>query len=105
MKPQQHDVSKLPVWGQDLVSRLERDLAAAREALAAGPADSSVFARVTSEVNTPLGDAHILFQANGVTFWVSFEPASGELDVRCDNGRLAVYPRVTNSVTIKRERH
>jgi hypothetical protein len=105
MKQQQHDVSRLPVWGQDLVRRLERDLAGAREKLAAGPEDSTVFAQRTAETETPLGDSQIKFRHAGVTFTVGFDPAEGELDVRCDNGKLAVYPNVTNSVTIKRERY
>jgi hypothetical protein len=102
---EQRDISKLPVWGQNLVSRLERDLAAAREKLAAGPENSTVFAHRASDVETPLGDAQILFRAGGVRFRVNFDPATGELDIRCDNGKLAVYPNVTNSVTIKRERY
>ena len=101
----QHDVSKLPVWGQNLVLRLERDLADAREKLAVGPADSTVFAQRMAETETPLGDSQIKFRHAGVTFTVGFNPAEEELEVRCDNGRLAVYPNVTNSVTIKRERY
>jgi hypothetical protein len=102
---EQRDISKLPVWGQNLVSRLERDLADARAKLAAGPEDSTVFAHRTYDVETPLGDAQINFRAGGVAFRVGFDPATGELDIRCDNGKLAVYPNVTNSVTIKRERY
>lgn len=102
---QQHDVSKLPVWGQDLVHRLERDLADARAKLAAGPEDSTVFARVMSDVETPLGNSQVTFRAGGVTFQVGFDPSDGELYVRCDNGKLAVYPNVTNAVTLKRERY
>jgi len=101
----QHDVSKLPAWGQTLVRRLEHDLADAREKLAAGPADSTVFACVTSDLEQPLGNVRVQFRNGKARFQVHLDARTGELEVTAWNGRLAVLPQVTNSVILRAERH
>jgi hypothetical protein len=67
--------------------------------------ESTVFARPTYDVEIPLGNPQVLFRAAGVTYCVSFDPATGELMIDAESGRLAVYPNVTNSVTVKQERY
>ncbi len=94
--------AKLPKWAQREITRLECDLAYAKDKLAAGPEDSRVFADPYSDPPRPLGhDTSIDF--------VLGEKWGDKINVRIDgNGikvvggnRLAVIPNASNVVYIE----
>jgi len=68
-------------------------------------ANSTVFACPTYDTEVPLGNSQIVFRSGHLTYRVAFDPATGALVIDAENGRLAVYPTVTNSITVKQERY
>lgn len=93
---------RLPKWAKQELTRLERDLAYAKERLAEGDEDSRVFADPYSDTPRPLGhDTSIEFVLG---------PKWGDkINVRIDGhgikvaggNRLAVIPNASNVVYIE----
>jgi hypothetical protein len=113
MAQQQHDVSRLPVWGQDLVNgkdmeinRLRRDLEDMRRRVAADPEGSDVFADPYGAPPLPLGSGTVIsFSATGKpTEGFIAELVGEDLIVRTQTSgraRLGVFPGASNEVTLK----
>jgi hypothetical protein len=98
-----HDITKLPVWAQHRIAKLERDVEHYQRELRVGPEDSVVFADPYSEAPRPLGDAMVAFQLGD-------DPRDVVRVRRSTNGRLLdvnggdglmVMPRASNSIEIK----
>lgn len=103
MRPER-DITKLPKWAQSELRRLERDLASARETLAAGPEDSNTFADPYS-TRRPLGaDPTILFvlgERDEIRVRVDRDShGRAYLDVNASSGRLMVHPRSSNGIEL-----
>ena len=101
------DVTKLPKWAQQEISRLERDLAYARAKLAAGPEDSNTFAEPYGAAPRPLGTGTLIrFQLGDPEDW------GGYIDAHIEGDRLVVHsghslsvkPWASNVIHVKPER-
>lgn len=97
MKPA-HDRSKLPVWAQRELERLERDLEYNRAKLRQGPEDSVAFAEPYSDAPRPLGpDPHIEFHVGGGKVQVSIK--NDALNIMGMDGIL-VAPQAGNVIRV-----
>jgi hypothetical protein len=109
---QQRDVTRLPVWAQDLINGkdmeidlLRRDLEGLRRQVAADPEGSDVFAN-------PYGTPQPLGSGTVISFSAAGKPTEGfiaelgpdGLVVRTQTGgraRLGVFPGAANEVTLR----
>jgi hypothetical protein len=102
------DISRLPVWAQDLLAEKDMKIARLTQNLeAADPGDSTVFANPHSDFPRPLGkDTHVRFANKDVFFDARFDSEEGVLTVTAiartaRTGGLAIYPEVSNSIRLK----
>jgi hypothetical protein len=107
----QRDVTRLPVWAQDLINgkdmeigRLRRDLEGLRRQVSADPEGSDTFA-------DPYGTPQPLGSGTVISFSASGEPTEGFIAELAENGlmvrtqtsmrtRLGVMPGASNEVAI-----
>lgn len=103
----EHDLTRIPKWARTEIERLRADNAYLSEKLAAGPADSDVFADPYNETPRPLGRGTIIEfgdkdSAGGA--W-NVELRDGELRVSLRSlrlqGAVAVIPWSSSSVRIR----
>ena len=88
---------RLPKWAQRELGRLERDLADVQERLAAGPADSVVFADPYDDAPRPLGDAAVRFHFGRHRVVVRVEEDGLEIN----GSRMLIEPRAANAIVIR----
>ena len=105
----QHDRTKLPVWAQNEISRLERDVEYYKTRLAAGPEDSDTFANPHDDAPTPLGQGTLIqFGVRpGPRFRVRLQDRRGrvdderpELEISADD-MLEIIPWASNVVRVR----
>jgi hypothetical protein len=97
-KPQRN-LARLPKWAQNEITRLRADLEYNEKKLAAGPADSLVFADPYSDTPRPLGNPTVEFGTErGRRFRVRLD-ADGLLEVSSDEG-LKIQPRASNVIRL-----
>lgn len=111
-------VNKLPVWAQDLVWKLTREiqekdklLAARDKELAADPDGSNTFVvtyGISGQPDRPLGKSPLLGfrlrdDARSYEFRVQLV-SDGGLVVDAIGGGLSIEPNVSNSVTVRHKR-
>ena len=106
MRPPKFDRSKLPVWAQREIERLERDIEHYKGVLSHGPEDSRVFADPFSSAPRPLGPNPL------IEFRVGDDSISDRIRVRLEDRnddtriyvsggtRMFIYPLAGNSVEI-----
>jgi len=98
-----HDITKLPRWAQDRIGKLERDLAAERRKLSAGPENSDTFADPYASAPRPLGrHTRIQFVGERDEFHVHIDD-DGELTVHTLTGRLLAMSGAANVMRFKSE--
>jgi hypothetical protein len=102
MAMEQKDISKLPIWAQNKIGKLERDLASARESLAASNGD------IETKISWCDGWPEVWhFIPDRAA--IVFETDNGKIGVRIKNGELyvmaddvlVVIPSSANTVTMR----
>lgn len=98
----QHDRTKLPIWAQKELERLERDVDRYKAKLSEGPEDSRAFLNPYSAAPTPLGsDPRVQFKLGkdrfGHDFEVNLTIDGNLLYVYGSGGRLAFLPNASNT--------
>lgn len=99
------DLSRLPRWAQNRITALERDLAAARARLAAGPEDSDTFADpYSTDAVRPLGQGPLVrFGGPGFdcTFDVTWQDDG--IAIQGNSGwprEMVIRPQASNTVRL-----
>ncbi|HVH13099.1 MAG TPA: hypothetical protein VM759_08610 [Longimicrobium sp.] len=100
-------LTRLPKYAQDHITRLERDLETARKKVQDGPRDSNATLNPYSqELFTPLGkDVTIQFgDEDGTNFTVKHDGTKNTLDIHTHGekygDRLVVLPRSSNAIIL-----
>jgi hypothetical protein len=98
----EHDLSKLPKWAQQEISRLRANEKHLRRRIEAGPEDSNVFAEPYSDSPTPLGkDTTIEFRfGDGWHQKFKVDLVGEYLEIYGGN-TLQVEPQASNVVRIR----
>lgn len=97
-------LDRLPQYAQHEISRLAKDLEAAKAKLAAGPDGSDTFADPYGSPPRPLGTGtKVRFGGLGSNKTFDVEYAGGTLEVTGHRGsadRMAILPMVSNSISV-----